>query len=293
MQDNPQTQTPPTTTQPPQPEGEPPIQPPSQPTTPQSSAGKPWLKPVATLVALLILGAAAFLFYQNQQLRQQLSQPQQTAVTPSPSPEATGPGFSDLPQNTPDPTANWETFSLETLNLKFKLPPELDKFGQLDEKTIAGEKGNQLCITYGQTGLRLVPQVYAGGGPCSINTFGFGTTSKDYEAGRSAGFADLQGFRAQGNKFFIILNSEKSFELPSGIAQEISNPNKVKILVVSSDPDAENTLVPWAIPEKTIGAIINIPTSSSYRGVTILMNLDNDLTENLFDQILSTFQFIN
>ena len=63
---------------------------------------------------LLSLGAVAFLFYQNQQLKAMLASYQAQS--------------SPIPSATPDSTANWKIYTNEKMNLTFKYPESLQTF---------------------------------------------------------------------------------------------------------------------------------------------------------------------
>ncbi|MCX6793645.1 MAG: hypothetical protein NTY06_00905 [Candidatus Gottesmanbacteria bacterium] len=88
----------------------PPQPPPTQPI--MSTPAKPkssLLTGFIVIILLLFLGAVGFLVYQNRQLKQQISH-----VQPTPTPLIT-------PITTPDPTANWKTFTLN--EIIFRYPP--------------------------------------------------------------------------------------------------------------------------------------------------------------------------
>lgn len=98
----------------------PPIQPvvpvPPMPVKPKNNV----LLMLVVITILLSLGTVGFLVYQNLQLKQQITQIQPTpAPLTSPSPITTS-------APTPDPTANWKTFNVQSANLLFKYPPNLE-----------------------------------------------------------------------------------------------------------------------------------------------------------------------
>ncbi|OGV91335.1 hypothetical protein A2783_05165 [Microgenomates group bacterium RIFCSPHIGHO2_01_FULL_45_11] len=79
--------------------------------TKKQSSSKPWLLTLLVVTVAVALGAAAYLFSQNQKLQRQLS------TQPVSSPAQTTP--------TPDPTANWKTVQNEQVGISFKYPDVL------------------------------------------------------------------------------------------------------------------------------------------------------------------------
>ena len=64
------------------------------------------------LFVLLALSVVAFLYYQNQQLKNMLADYQRPIATP-------------IPTATPDPTTSWKTYSKKGLDVTFKYPQQL------------------------------------------------------------------------------------------------------------------------------------------------------------------------
>lgn len=191
---------------------------------------------------------------------------------------------------------NWKIFSSKTLMLEFALPPELYSQGDLIEKTMPGESGNMLCITYyPKRTSSIIKPVMAGGAICQINTFGLSAPSIDFQEGREAGFSDLQGYIVEAGKYYAILPLMKKVEIPNELVEVIDNPNGIKILKVTGK---NLTSEVWQGPiagtpgEGWVGALLNISNSQSYRGFTVSMKLTPKLTEEVFMKILSTFRFL-
>lgn len=178
---------------------------------------------------------------------------------------------------TPNPTADWKTYKVEEINLEYKLPSE---FPPLTKSVYNGETGRRIYISAGDT------KTYVG--PILL-----GTSSFDYTEGRGGIFVDLQGYTKQGSKYLAKFVSGKSFEISEELTQEITNENGIKILKIKgrnyqSDP---NGLPESGTPgEGHIGALINA-SDSYYPGFAIDMELSDKNNEEVFDQILSTFQF--
>ncbi len=242
------------------------------------------------MIHLLAVAVIGCFVYQNIQLRKQISQPQPTS-TVSINPTA-------LP--TTDLTADWKIHKVSGLGIELKLPNYLTPMDYPNGNETNGEKGKQFCIQYFKSDIVsfLVKSVLAGSGPCSPTYFGLGTTSIDYEAGRMGGFGDLQGYTFENGKYYAKMVSEKKFEIPTELAKEITNPNGIKILRIigeSDQPTEQNGMSSFPIAgtpgNGAIGALINFDNNTFYSGVAIEMKLDEKLTTQLFDQILSTFRF--
>lgn len=86
---------------------EPPVT--SQPPTPGQKSNSITIISLGVFI-LLCLGAVAFFYNQNQQLKKMLANYQNQVAT-SPTPTAT-----------PDPTANWKTYSYSKFNYSFRIP---------------------------------------------------------------------------------------------------------------------------------------------------------------------------
>jgi hypothetical protein len=73
-------------------------------------SNSPLLMVFIVIILLFALGAAGYFAYQNWQLKQQISQ-----VQPTPTPQIT-------PTTTPDPTADWKTYTNSVYSYSFKYP---------------------------------------------------------------------------------------------------------------------------------------------------------------------------
>lgn len=191
-----------------------------------------------------------------------------------------------------DPTADWETHTLNAVNMEFKTPSFFSSFGQFKEQIKPGEKGTYLCATYSKETSFLVKPIFAGGYSCVISRFGVGTTSVDFEAGRMAGFTDLQGYTIEGNRFFAKF-SDKKFEISNYLVTQMGGPGGLPMLKIKGADSVEGEFqgpIAGTPGEGKIGALINT-NNSTYPGLAIEMELTQNLTEELFTQILSTFRF--
>lgn len=215
------------------------------------------------------------------------NQATQTTVSSSPTPKS-----STISVNTSD----WKTVNLKTVHLEFKLSPQLSKLGELKEEVVEGGKGTEYCVRFPAKTSWLVKTVYAGGGCFSDNPakFRLGTTSVDYEAGRSGAFTDYQGFEVKDGKYYAKFVQGKTTDIPSDLVQEISNSNGLKIIKIKGDsPPTPGYEMGYplfgSLGKGWIGALINL-NGTTYTGIALQMELDQDLTENMFDQMLSTFK---
>lgn len=271
----------------------------STPTTPQMPI-EPTVSPSKSnllvislvIVEIITLLVAGYFAYQFSQLKKQITQPQPTATS-----------VSDLVSPSPLPssseTSNWKTYKVQGLGIELKLPSYFSPMDYPNGNETNGEKGKQFCIQYTKVDVVsfLIKEVLAGGGACSPTYFGLGTTSVDYEAGRSGGFGDLQGYTFENGKYYAKMVLGKRFEIPSGLAKEITNPNGVKILRIigkSDQPTEQNGMSSFPIAgtpgDGEIGALINFDNNATYSGVSVEMKLNGNLNTELFDQILSTIK---
>jgi hypothetical protein len=176
---------------------------------------------------------------------------------------------------TPDPTANWKTYTVGEIGLTYKVP---SYFPELIQQNSNGQTGKQIYISAGKT--KVIE------GPILL-----GTTSVDYTAGRGGMFVDLQGYFKQDSKYLAKFVSGKTFEIPTELASEITNKNGLKILIVKGKNfSAEGLPVSGTPGEGHIGALINT-NSKTYPGFAIDMTFTDKSTSELFNQILSNFKF--
>ncbi|KKQ24433.1 MAG: hypothetical protein US39_C0016G0046 [Microgenomates group bacterium GW2011_GWC1_37_12b] len=258
---------------------------------PVSMSEKPkvnyWMISTVVLV-LLAVGFTGGYFFKSISEKRQSYVPQPTPNNYSDIQPTTKPTITEQPTTT---NSNWKTYSLKTIGLEFKLPPIFNSYGEMKEEIKPGEKGTQLCMTFAKkTSFLLVKPAFAGGSFCDINYFGFGTVSLDYEAGRGGGFTDLLGFAIEDGKYYARQNLNRKFEIPANLVREVSSQDGVKVLKIIGK---YSTTGEWQGPiagtpgDGRIGALVNT-TNTLYPGIAIEMELSGSLTEEVFDQVLSS-----
>ena len=250
-----------------------------------------WMISTVVLV-LLAMGFAGGYFFKSKSEKGQSNVPQPTLNNYSDIQPTTKPTITEQPPT----TSNGKTYILKTIGLEFKLPPVFDSYGEMKEEIRPGEKGTQLCMTFAKkSSLLIVKPVFAGGSFCRINYFGLGTVSSDYEAGRSGGFTDLLGFIKQDGKYYAKQNLDRKFEIPANLVKEVRSQFGVQVLKITGK---NSTTGEWQGPiagtpgDGRIGALVNT-TNALYPGIAIEMELSESLTEEVFDQILSSLRFSN
>ena len=267
-------------------------------TTPIPPVSMPSVQPVSpkphqlsiillSLLSLIFLSGMVYFYFQIQSLQQQL------IAKPTPNPSSTN---SPAPTSTNDPTVTWQTHSIKELGVSFKYPPTLQPMDYPSGIETKGEKGTQLCLSFipFTTTLQLVKPVHAGGGACQ-GIFAIGSTSTDYEAGRGGGFGDFQSYTKTGNTFKANFVLGKQYDLPSELVRETTNQQGIKTLVIVGKNTTQYVErgpepIPGTPGEGYLGAIVNVERNG-YSGFNIQMKLSPKLTNETFDQILSTFQF--
>lgn len=264
-----------------QPEPEPKI----IPETPQSTGSNKIVLILTGIIFALLLvilaGASYFLYFgKTKDVKKEIVTPQPTLSQPTP---------------TPDPTANWKTYSLTKIGMQFKIPLQMPLSEIIEETQLLPEvpavTGSMYCAYGVRKSLSLISIAFAGGAMiCSgrINDiFTIGGSSPDFSVEREGTFTDFQGFVEQDGKFYVRGVTNTLNEIIGVSVEKVTNPNGVQILKVHG----EKLEGPYPWPnEKQIGAIINT-NNRTYRGVGFIANL-SDIDEKTFNQILSTFKFL-
>ena len=265
---------------------------PPQATPAPLAAKTSWTIPLILILALFSLGISAYLFWQNQQLRQQLASIQAqtpTSTMPSPSPVLAA-------SPTPDPTIDWQTYSDTILKIEYKLPKGLGLL-EMSGQEVNGDTGTQYCLIYqGEVSLIKIAKAYAATGPCGGGKFNFGTVSKDYSAGRDGGFGDMSGYFVDNGQFFARFVNGGKYLLPGYLVEEKTNPYGVKYLKITgesklTDYGGEQMKLPTlGTPGKGwLGALVNLD-NDRYAGFNLSLQIDSKTDEVIFDQILDTFR---
>lgn len=265
----------------------PPIQPVLIPEKPKTNS---------TMIGLVVLACLIVFGFGGFYLGKQFSSTPKTSSENLPNPTPTQISQTTTSQSPTSGTqtpSGAKTYTIQTLGLQYQLPPSLAKLGDLKQEIVPGEKGNQLCLTFPRQTTWLVKTVYAGGAHCPIVHFGFGTTSTNFEAGRSGGFTDFQGFEITDGKYYGRFPMNKLIDISSDIVKEIKNPNGITILkILGKKYDVGGGMTPFPY-EGSIGALVNIENNSTYQGITLQLELTDGYTEKEFDQILSSLKFVN
>ncbi|MCL5784951.1 MAG: hypothetical protein M1142_06400 [Patescibacteria group bacterium] len=187
-----------------------------------------------------------------------------------------------------DETSTWKTYKFQKIGILFKLPPKIaESLGDLKEIDIPNTTQKGIIIVSSQNKTAITPE---GNTPLlqanSYNPIGL----------KSVTFDDLIGYSFKDNQYqtkYASTNGLRIIVIPSRlIMKEFTNSNGVNILKLknSSSVDTYSNFVPMS---SDIGALINNQPNPGYPGIVFQMNLTDDITEAVFDQILSTFKFTN
>jgi len=231
------------------------------------------------VVVLVVLATLVGVYYFGTIKNKTVSTPT-NSVQPSSSPSTSLlPSPSPVSEPTNGPISSWKSYTIKIVGLTFKLPPELaPTSGNMTIQTIPGEKGISFIASSDKT-----------------SNFKIGTTSVDFEAGREGTFLDLQGYSFANGKYSANFVLGQSFILPNELIKEVNGDGLKLLEITGKDHTSGEYLGPieGTPGDGSIGALINIPNNKTYRGVAVEMNLSDNLTVRLFDQILSTFKFTN
>ena len=256
---------------------------------PKPQKSSKMLTVLLVIITILSLCLSSYLAYQNYQLKEDISQIQlsggqlETQVTPTTNPKTT--------QN---PTVNWEVYTIDMFNVSLVLPPGISA-SQMEKTVSPGEVGSIICWTISDSQTGLITQVLASG-QCGSNRFGITTMSKDFAAGRMANFTDTLGYKVEGETIYYIGVEGKTTPLSDELAELNTNQHDVEILKIigATDHDEEmgtNFPTGGTPGEGVLGAII-MTGDDSYPAISIEMDIDGNLNEMIFDQVLSSIKFI-
>lgn len=175
--------------------------------------------------------------------------------------------------------SGWKKYMIKPIKFEFKIPKLLLKQGELRETVDKGQVGQQVIIS-------------------SIDeflSFSLGLSTIDYQQGRGGGFLDYQRFEIENRKYYAKFVGNQKFEIPEDAVNEVKNPNGIDILKVRGksqyNEEWGNRPIVGTPGEGYFGALINV-NNPNYSGVVIQMKFDKNLTEQVFDQVLSTFKFL-
>ena len=181
----------------------------------------------------------------------------------------------DLPGN-PD---NWLSYELKPLNIRFKLPEELNKKGDWKVNEIAGITGKKLCFS---------DEKFQNEKECKGNTLVIASTSNNFTSDENPTFLDSQGFLSENGLYFVNTLTGQKVELTNTKFKPYINNENYEILKIVGKADSLTQT-----PENGyLGAIVNTK-NEQYPSIVLTMNINGDISEYEFDQILESFENIN
>ena len=189
------------------------------------------------------------------------------------------------PFEIPNDPDKWTAYEIKAVDMEIKLPDKLVKLGDWKEYEKEGEKGSIVCFS-----IKL-----SEGASCSGEALIIGGSSTDFEEGREGLFTDLQGFTKENGIYFVKTVGGNKFELKDAKFKEFGNENGVEIIkILGENQTVEGNELPVAgTPgEGYLGAIINTK-NKKYPGLSIQLDLNSDISEFEFDQILKSLKFTN
>jgi len=233
------------------------------------------------LACFVIFGFGGYYLGKQTFVSRKDSVEQQVIPTPSPiSPVTNSP--TAIPSRDIDLTKNWETYNNALLGIQFKYPSFL-KLSEGDSPIVGTGTGNSYYINL-KTDTSSYPDVSMGG------------ISKNFSEGRGGMFTDTQGYSERnGNYYCIGIDTEEL--ISKNRVKKTSNSNGVEMLIVSSGVNEPNPAGESNCTEPdfgNIGILINLQNNKRYTGLGILYRKSSSsLTNDVFDQILSTLKFVN
>ncbi len=195
------------------------------------------------------------------------------------------------PKKTEDPvTANWKIVKINTIGMEFKLPEKLLQYGTPLEKVLPGETGTFICVMPENQ----YPTISPGGrmNGCFSSIYALAGNSDNYTEGRGGSFMDHRGFTKKNGKYYVRYVQNSESEIKSDLVKVVPNENGVEIIKVEGkNYTYENNDWPetGSPGDGAFGAHINT-RNSNYQGIAFKIG-SSIITEEEFDQILSTFRF--
>lgn len=260
-------------------------------TTPSTVHRSPnsFLVILLSILLFISVAIAGFFAYQTQKLVNELRvMSGELKQTQTPTPVASA-------KPTTDPTAGWKIYKLSELNLSLKLPPSLSNLGNWEIENLSGDTGNNICFKLLSKNSFLINTVLAGGvGICDGEFFRINSNSIDYSAGRGGVFGDISGYRKSNGQYYpgIKVYPDQT-PIPSDLVSEVTNKNGLTYIKMIGKDSTEGE---WRGPiggtpgSGHLGALI-LTKNAQYPGITVSIDLSDNMTTELFDQILSTFKF--
>lgn len=253
---------------------------------PETQAQKPnnktWLVVVAVVVGILIIGGMAwggYYWWQNSNNQQMVGNDRDAHGC------IASAGYSwceakqkclrrpweepcDSTSATPDPTAEWQTYRNEELGFEFKYPVE---FGQVNFGIRNGETGKAFYGIFSEN-----------------EALVFGGIDFDFSEGRGGAFFDTQGYIKREEDYYIRFVQDREFKIERQLVKEMGAEGVQGIFIDGKEQDGP-TIFPR---ENQKGAIINLK-KPNFNGMGFFNQDINKLSVDLFDQILSTFKFVD
>jgi len=240
---------------------------------------------ILILVIVVLVGVVGFFIYQNNQLKQESDKPIISDVSESATETTTSPNATASPTKTSTPAADWKTYSVNEIGLTFKLPKSIDDSKVFEEAVRQGDTGSILCATFGASEIHVA---------CGHELFALGTTSQDFSAARGGSYLDHRGFSSVNGNYYAKSLGTNNSKIPSELIQEITTSQGLTILRILGKNQTTGEYrgaVAGTPGEGNVGALVNFQGHPEFDGLAVFMTLSDSRTTELFDQILSTFEF--
>lgn len=119
----------------------------------------------------------------------------------------------------------------------------------------------------------------------------FGGTSLDFQAGRGGAITDSQGYIFDGDQYYSRMPGSKK-RLINPILTLDNNGNI--ILVINDDSFNDGSGISgWGLVPNTRAALVNFENKNEYAGMAIYNKNTNNISDNEFNILLSTFKFLD
>lgn len=173
----------------------------------------------------------------------------------------------------PNNPQNWKTYKIKGLEIELKLPKSLTDKGDFEEKEIKGEEGRIICIDYKSSDDN-----------CDNKTIIITSVTKDFQNDESLSiFSSSKGFVEKNQEYYVIGSSNNEIEL-GDTKHKIFSQEDYEIIKILGSKDLKAGL-----NEEQLGAIINL-NNKDYPALVLIMNINENLSEYEFDQILKSVQ---
>lgn len=197
--------------------------------------------------------------------------------------------------STPSDVTSWTLYKIKALNMEFRLPPNLStKYGKLVENEANGKRGSELKISFTNDPKSLIMTAqspeFTPIPPAPVKL------SEEEVRDLAIGGPGIsipsvfQGFKYENELYYGIQSFGQVRELPKEqVTQYHTNGRDIlKVKALYGDYGMVTHRIFPETPPKIWG-IISGTGNQVYPGLTVQGILDNDLTEPVFEQILSTF----